>query len=384
MRKMAKEGKFFFCLFIGFYISLLANLTDLYKKGLIKLIPDPEYGKHTDWSSLLYGQISNFTVARDGSLFVTSLRQDKVYKFDKDGDFVKTFGQKGQGPGDLQEPRDLSILDDKYLVVRESSTGRISLFDLEGKFVKIIQVGYSVLDCVSLKNNKIAILTVNSSQELETISNNYIVYIRDLSKGNDIKVDEFHLTYKREAVFIRGNYGSLYGSIHISCLEDGHKLLLGYSNDPEISIYSTDGKHLRSFLLTGKDRKKINHEMKNLFYKEAEERIKKQIRYRSQSLELLEKAKQDDVLPEYTPYYYDIIVDPEDHILVFKFFLFDINNKYLFQVYSPEGEFIYETKIDTVDHEPIGPALFHQGYAFGPFRKKNDEESFSFFRMKIQ
>jgi hypothetical protein len=129
---------------------------------------------------------------------------------------------------------------------------------------------------------------------------------------------------------------------------------------------------------------KIDGAMKNLFFKEAEERINRQIRYRAQSLELLNKAKQDDVLPENVPYYRDLAIDPEGYILVFKFFLFEKNNKYLFQVYSPAGRFICETRIDAEDYEPIGQALLCHGYAYGPFQKKGNDASFSFFRMKIQ
>ena len=371
--------------FVILCVPLSTNLLDIYKKGVVKLSPDLEYGKNTDWSNLLYDQISSFIIARDGSLFITTPRQDKVFKFDSNGNFLKSFGQKGQGPGDLQEPRSLSILDDKYLVIREiSSTGRISLFDLNGQFVTILQAGRSVLDCVSLQNNRIAFLTWSTSQEKDNLIANYIVFIRDISSGDEIKVDEFHLIYKREAQFIRGNYGSLYGSVFLGRSDIGDKLLVGCSSDPKLSIYGTDGKLIRSFLLTNMNLIKIDGAMKNLFFKEAEERINRQIRFRAQSLELLKKARQDDVLPEYVPYYRDIVIDPEGHILVFKFFLFEKNNKYLFQVYSPEGHFICETKIDAGDYEPIGQALLHQSYGYGPFQKKGDDASFYFFRMKLQ
>lgn len=42
---------------------LTAGLVDLYKKGVVKMVNSPGYGKDTDWESLLYKSVTSITAA---------------------------------------------------------------------------------------------------------------------------------------------------------------------------------------------------------------------------------------------------------------------------------------------------------------------------------
>ncbi|MFW6128679.1 MAG: 6-bladed beta-propeller [Candidatus Aminicenantaceae bacterium] len=133
------------------------EVKDVYKTGIIILKNTPGFGEKTDWDTFFYNTHTDITVAPDGSIFAASSRQHKVFKFDSNGNLIKSFGQKGQGPGDFNVPGDLSILDEKYLVVgKYAGNHRISLFDLEGHFVKVLKTTKSVHYPLALKDGKIA------------------------------------------------------------------------------------------------------------------------------------------------------------------------------------------------------------------------------------
>jgi hypothetical protein len=152
-----------FCFFISFLLctALHADLLDIYRQGELKLISDANFGEETKWDYPSLYKITSIAVAMDGSIFAAVSKQHKIFKFDKDGKVLFQFGQKGQGPSDLFYPGNLSILDNKYLVVfKYPSNQRISIFNLNGKFEKIIRTSYPVISAVALKNNKIAILTI--------------------------------------------------------------------------------------------------------------------------------------------------------------------------------------------------------------------------------
>jgi uncharacterized protein (UPF0333 family) len=326
-----------------FSFLLSADLIDIYKKGEIRVIPDPEFGKNTNWDEMFYKGIKSIAFASDGSFFVTALGgiSHSVYKFDKNGNFIKKFGRKGRGPGDLYFPGDLSILDSKYLLIGEHRSRRISIFDLNGNFVKIIKTKYSVFDVVGLKNSKIAILSskTNETPDKET----YMIIILDLNNNREIHVASFIKKFRKTAIRAR----DFEGKVCISRTKNGN-LLVGFSNSQKIAIYSPDGKKTYSFNINIKQIK-ITTEMKEEFYKGMESNIeKKPMHVRNMVRKLVKKMRSMDIFPKYAPYYRNLIVDCDGNFIVFyNKGYFKAGNWWRFQVYSPNGKYICDSKISS-------------------------------------
>jgi hypothetical protein len=69
-----------------------------------------------------------------GDLFVGDRGWAKVHKFDAQGKFLKSFGRKGQGPGELSDDLALTLGNDGFLYAADPMGSRISRFDLDGKY----------------------------------------------------------------------------------------------------------------------------------------------------------------------------------------------------------------------------------------------------------
>lgn len=54
-----------------------------------------------------------------GNIFVLDAGNHRVQKFDKNGNFLLSFGQKGQGPGEFNMPRNILILSDDTIFVND-------------------------------------------------------------------------------------------------------------------------------------------------------------------------------------------------------------------------------------------------------------------------
>ena len=162
-----------------------------YKKGVIKLEADSQFGQNENWDLHFRDQRQDLLVAPDGTIFVASVLDHCVRMFDPSGKFIKKFGQKGQGPGDLTNPGDLSILDDKILVVGEYATLlRISLFKLDGSFVKIIKTKNSCFRPVAISKGKIAYLAMHYGPQKENSQDiNKEIMILDVNSGEEKVVD---------------------------------------------------------------------------------------------------------------------------------------------------------------------------------------------------
>ncbi len=82
--------------------------------------------------SALY-QPTDIAWSRDGSSFVADgYGNSRIAKFDKDGNFVMSWGERGSRPGEFNTPHGLVIDDDDILYVADRGNSRIQVFDTEG------------------------------------------------------------------------------------------------------------------------------------------------------------------------------------------------------------------------------------------------------------
>ena len=69
----------------------------------------------------------------DGSSYVADgYGNSRVVKFDKDGNFVKTWGERGRQPGQFSTPHGLVVDDNNVVYVADRGNSRIQTFDAEG------------------------------------------------------------------------------------------------------------------------------------------------------------------------------------------------------------------------------------------------------------
>jgi hypothetical protein len=85
-----------------------------------------------------FDQPSGIAIAPNGDIFVTDGhgKNDRVVKFSKDGKFIKTWGHPGAGPGEFDQPHDISIGgSQEHVFVADRSNSRVQIFDQDGNFI---------------------------------------------------------------------------------------------------------------------------------------------------------------------------------------------------------------------------------------------------------
>ena len=87
----------------------------------------------------LFDQPTDVVVTPAGDIFVTDShrngRNNRVVKFTKDGTFVKEWGRKGSGRGELSEPHTIAIDSRGRLFVGDRENNRIQIFDQQGAYI---------------------------------------------------------------------------------------------------------------------------------------------------------------------------------------------------------------------------------------------------------
>jgi len=379
---MRKALSFIFSLIICSNLAI-PDLIEVYKKGIIKLTADPNFGKGTEWESLFYDTYKSMTIIEDGTIFVSNSRNHNIFKFNSSGELAGTYGKQGLGPGDLSSPGHLSILDGRYLVIDEYSLlRRISVFDFFGKCIRVLKTDHSASFSTALKDNKIAYIYTDTSAMLKSGKLKHSVYIKDIASGGEYPVISCELPEKN-FVMIDGmmvSIGSISpkGNLILNRTLDGN-LVVGISNNPDIRIYSPEGKLLRSFQLKLKPIPVTDDyikKSKDLFLSELKTGGTK---YNSELVKKFEKLSFKEYSQPFFPLYNEILVDAEGNFLIFKSSECLENCNEVFQVYSPGGEYICETTIDKGDFDfTIGGTfqniVFSKDAIYGLFQLKNSED----------
>lgn len=95
----------------------------------------------------------DLNVDSNGNIYVCDQRQHKVYVFDKLGNYLKTLGGEGQGPGEFNTPTRIVIDSEDRINVLDKR--RLQLFDNKADFIKSINFKFPVFTCCLTENGNI-------------------------------------------------------------------------------------------------------------------------------------------------------------------------------------------------------------------------------------
>jgi sugar lactone lactonase YvrE len=87
----------------------------------------------------LFDQPTDVLVAPNGDIFVADSHRNgtnnRIVKFSKDGTFIKEWGRKGSGPGEISEPHTIAMDSRGRLFVGDRENNRIQIFDQDGRYL---------------------------------------------------------------------------------------------------------------------------------------------------------------------------------------------------------------------------------------------------------
>ena len=104
----------------------------------------------------------------------------RIAKFDKDGKFVRSWGQTGTGPGQFRQPRSLAIDAQGLIYVADAGNRRIQVFDGDGNLKgRFLNVGTPRAICITPGPRQV--MYVTNSNPPEDIDVDGEIYKVDLS-----------------------------------------------------------------------------------------------------------------------------------------------------------------------------------------------------------
>lgn len=178
------------------------------------------------------------TISKDtsGNIYIPDFSLHKIYKFSRDGHFLKKFGGKGQGPGEFQQPIKV-FPTDHSIIVNEVGNRRIQFLDSNGNYKRSFKLFKTYLGMIERGQNGCFYSVPMSRYDFE-------------SKLIDVLSEEGELLYSfGECLKLQDRYLSdfIYNNLVQLCIGNNSVIYIAFQFFPLIREYSPQGKLLKEF-----------------------------------------------------------------------------------------------------------------------------------------
>jgi len=316
----------------------------MYKDEILRLNEQLAIGGSKASEPYSLAAVKSLAVDDTGTIFVLDEKDIVIKMFDKSGKFIKSFGQKGQGPGDLNSPSRITFDRTKrILVVRNGPLG-LSLFERDGAFLKTI-----VTEDIKASHN--AVFDTQGRLCINRIRVQDMEHRWDVLKKYD---SEITTAVEMKSIPIGSPYNVVAPMVAWT-IDRKDNIVFGYPQKYEIEIIDSQGKTIKK-IRRDYDPIEVGPEMK--------ERNEKALKESRLPAEIASKI----FLSKYHSAYANFLVDEANRLFVanwkqkerdYFYDVFDENGRYLAEVLLPhrsilfEGGKLYTCETDQEDYPVI-------------------------------
>jgi len=159
------------------------------------------------------------------NVFILDVKSSSIKKFDQEGDFVKSIGRQGMGPGEMMYPNNILLLNDTLFVL--TSTSQIVSFDNDGNYIKTTKI--SSIPQIIKSNNSTMVGLVQKQEMKEDglyIGSEVVVFDNNFNEiktldqkmfkitTNDIQINYLDLIIpfciSKDEIFVSSNSEDIY------------------------------------------------------------------------------------------------------------------------------------------------------------------------------
>ena len=329
MRKIGLVGILLFCLLFlscvkqekkGYPIEIkkVDNVIYINNPGFPKtpvkeftLKEELSIGDETD-DDYIFVRVRKLVVDDQENIYVVDRGKCQVKVFDKHGTYIRSFGIKGQGPGELLSPKDL-IVDEKNKTIHILDYGnrKIVRYRFNGTFDSELKLKKGGPLCFFMDPDRFYLVRYSFINDHGYY--NYKIIKYNLEGKILLQSEEFPHP-KDNRVEYRGLIISAYlpfePSAYFACDSKGN-LYFGFSDKYKIIVFDTAFNKLKVIQKNDPGLIKVSEEDKDNFNNETKEALKKKGLPHGPVLKRI-KFK----FPEYHPFFDDIWINNKNRILV--------------------------------------------------------------------
>lgn len=300
----------------------------------------------------MFQNIVSLVIDDAGNIYILDKKAANIKIFNKDGNFLKIIGRRGEGPGEFVAPENGALSPNNELYIYDWRRSIIQVIDTDGKYIKQMPVQTPWFDGPKFLSDgklvaSLGVVGENIKFNLTKFNTNMepILTYASIPMLKPPKVNIFVFIFNADLKWDVG---------------PGSEIIWGAITTPEyeLFIHDKDGKYIKKITKQYSPVKLTNKEYKKLMKKWFGKVSYKQF---------------DFVIPNNYPPFQGFFVDDKGQIFVHRFVEVEKSKKHYFDVFDDEGKYI--TKI-TLDEK----------FLFGTFKNKKlftieeDEDGYKYVR----
>lgn len=283
-----------------------------------------------------FSDITTLDVHKDGTVFVLDRKESRVSVFDANGRFLRAFGKKGQGPGELNQPVGILISPNNEIVVEDILNQRLAFFGLDGTFQRSLSTGKALGLSGIRMDGQGRIIGRTMGLAAGGLSIELKMYDKDLNVKKTIVTLEMTNPLQAKINPFRGLSTAFE-------MDSAGQIYLGSDKDYEIKVISAESKSVRvirraydAVPITKEDK----DEMLKLVSNVSNVNVKDMIQFPA----------------TFPPYAYFLFAD--DRLLVRTYEKERTKKNYFFDVFDAEGRYIAKLSLN------VSPRLWRNGRVY--------------------
>jgi hypothetical protein len=260
--------------------------------------------------------ILGFEVNSLGEIFILRTytgEGDFIFKFDKNGEFMKSFGPHGQGPGEFQNPHHIALDSDDNIVIINLGRNSLLKYDKDGVFIRDYEMVRGEFRITPGPRENLLVL----ENAFDPENGEQILFLKLLSPDLDVidEIDKFSFKMTPEkfrAIEPLFSWSASHNEIFVAKEERGY----------EIWVYDVNGTLIR----------KIRKEHKPI---PVSEDNKKKI-----LSQIPEDMRNMAYFPEFLLPYQSIVAGDDGKLLVSTYEAGNAPGEFMYDIFNEEGAFI--------------------------------------------
>ncbi|MBW1802505.1 MAG: 6-bladed beta-propeller [Deltaproteobacteria bacterium] len=265
--------------------------------------------------------IMHFDIDSGGKIFIANLKakENHIFILNEDGDLLSAFGGKGQGPGELQSPKELVISNQDEVFITDM--GKVAVFSNTGRFIREFRIDNEYHKIIPLNKDRCLAVAVKLSEDL---SQSFQVILcssgmEELRILDSSKIESFKKAVKVNIIPTLVHFEK----------SDNH-IYTGNTDEYEIRVFDFDGNLLR--------RIKKEDAAVSLSAKDKEEYEQRLQRYPPQ-------IRESFFIPDAFPPIKDIVALGDKWLFVQTYEAPNDESSY-YDIFNASGEFIGQTEFE--------------------------------------
>jgi hypothetical protein len=194
----------------------------------------------------VFGGVLDVIIAENGTVYVRDNKIQLCYIFDKDGNYKKSFGPKGEGPGEVKRFFRYYILNNNLII---GDIDKLSYFTMDGQFIRSVKNdAFAGLPSYFFNDNEFLTVTHNVFNPAEKDKKGEIV-IANLQSGERKILTKFSIFKKMAMETAQGTFvivDPIFTPMFIYGNDD-ERIYYGMNDTYEITIVNFKGEKITTF-----------------------------------------------------------------------------------------------------------------------------------------